>query len=159
MMKSFLLFLTLFFPREDLHDIHVSVCDIEIKEKSVQLTLKTFLDDLQLAVGLKPGEEIPEDYSSADEMISEYLMSVIDIEINGNEQQLKIEDISAAQDAVWIAIDVEEVPSNLLSVVMKNRFLTDIYKDQTNIVNFRINSKKHSHVLNKKKKIATYEIN
>ena len=72
--KMFLIaFISFFLFKSDVayHDIHVSVCDIELEDKNIEVTLKTFLDDLQIAVGLTPGEELPEDYSSAEELIFE----------------------------------------------------------------------------------------
>ena len=46
-----------FWPFMD-HDIHVSICEIEMSGEQMEVTLKTFLDDLQIAVGLVPGEEL-----------------------------------------------------------------------------------------------------
>jgi len=40
------------------HDIHIGVCDIKIEDTSVEVTIKTFIDDLQIAVGLEPGQPV-----------------------------------------------------------------------------------------------------
>ena len=46
------------------HDFHVSVCDIELgKDNQLQIKVKLFHDDLQSALGLKPGSVIPTQYN------------------------------------------------------------------------------------------------
>ncbi len=132
------------------HDIHLSICDIEIKEDHISLTLKTFLDDLQLAVGLVPGAEIPKNYSSADEMIAKYISTSIHIQLGDQPVTFVLEDISGSVDAVWITVRVDK---NKQSGKLKftSSFLTELYKDQTNLVNVRNGKEKKSFILDKKK--------
>lgn len=141
------------------HDIHVSICEIEIKEEKVEILLKTFLDDLQLAVGLTPGEEVPEDYSSADQMIHEYLAQTMVLKIGATTVQPVIEDISASTDAVWITLVSDLQSTEQYNVSFSNSFLTELYSDQTNIVNIKMDGEKKTYSLNRKKTDIIYEIN
>ena len=142
----------------DFHDIHVSITEIEIMENKVEITVKTFLDDLQLAVGLVPGTELPEDYTSSDELIQEYLESTLRLNFDENEHAFNISDISSANDAVWISLDLDNYSSTPAKVSLESSFLTDVYDDQTNIVNIKTNGNKESFILNKKRKLISYEL-
>ena len=146
----------MFLPMEE-HDIHVSICEIEVLSQKVEITVKTFIDDLQLAVGLTPGEEVPDDYTSAEEMIEMYLKESMVFSLSNNLLDLKIDDISASDDAVWITLtaDIVQSPSSMLS--FSSTFLTEIYDDQTNIVNIKINDQKKTFSLNKKIKNIRHE--
>ena len=144
-------------PMMEEHDIHVSVCDVEIKEETIEITLKTFLDDLQLAVGLEPGEKTPDDYTSSDEMIRLYINKTIQLQLGLEQVDLELENISASNDAVWITLSAN-APFNLHKrLEIGYDFLTEIYPDQTNIINIRYNKKKKTFSLNQNKKEISYE--
>lgn len=134
------------------HDIHISVVEFDFYPNRIELTVKTFLDDLQLAVGLVPGQELPKDYTSSDELIITYLKKSIQVSINDEDQEYIISDISAASDAVWISIDME-VPAldSLNKIEIENTFLTELYDDQKNIIKFNLNDKKETELLDVKK--------
>lgn len=133
------------------HDIHVSICEIDVLEDRLELTLKTFLDDLQLAVGLTPGAELPEDYTSADELIASYIHQSIKIGYDNALLPLEIKDIAASPDAVWITITTSR-PMKDRKLSLTTTFLTEIYNDQTNLVNIKHGKKKDSFILNGKKR-------
>ena len=51
-------------------------------------------------------------------------------------------------DMVICYLEVTDVPlKNLKQIGIQNEVLTDIYDDQQNVVHFKINGKKKSHVL------------
>lgn len=139
------------------HDIHVSICDIEVNSDQIELTLKTFLDDLQLAVGLTPGEELPDDYTSADELIGNYLSSSIQLRFGDMLIPLSINDMTASQDAIWITI-VTDLPKTVSSISITNKFLTELYRDQTNLVNIKYGNEKESFILDTKKIEIVYKL-
>jgi hypothetical protein len=157
-MSSYWHILLFLAPALMVHDIHVSVCEIELQPNSMEMTLKTFLDDLQLAVGLKPGDQVPEQYTSADQMIEEYISSSMTVSVNKTDLPLKITDISAAHDAVWITIRTEAPIRQDDRVMVNSTYMTELYKDQTNIVNISTNKKKTTYTLNKKKTQISYEL-
>ena len=140
------------------HDIHVSVWDIYAEDDFMEIVIKTFLDDLQRAVGLTPGEELPEDYTSSDEMITSYLKKSIRFMMNDEELRYEVEDISAAMDAVWITVVIPGVrfnPSQKMTI--KCSFLTEVYGDQTNLLNFRLGKKVKSYTLTRKKQWISHK--
>lgn len=158
MATIYLLFLLHLLPYSDVHDIHVSVADIEIEDQTIEITMKTFLDDLQLAMGLTPGEEIPDSYSSSDEMISNYILTTTSLALDGEDTLLNISSIDAAADAVWITIEVRQTDPIFQSLEWTSTFLTDIYDDQTNIVNIKFNGKRKVYSLNRKKSLVEFKL-
>jgi len=140
------------------HDIHVSVCDIEVSQASIEVTLKTFIDDLQLAVGLQPGEDVPSDYTSADDLISKYISSTIKLHLDRQDIDLRIEDISASNDAIWITLTSDLNSADNTNLSIDYTFLTELYADQTNIININHNQRKKTFSLNHKKKEVSYEL-
>ena len=120
-----------------LHDIHVSVWEVNLVEDKVEITLKTFLDDLQLAVGLRPGEEIPEGYTSAAELIQNYISRSTHLMIGDDKLDLSVGQLDASQDAVWITITSTLPKSAVNEIIMSSSYMTELYNDQTNIVNIR----------------------
>ena len=156
-MYHLLLVFNMFFLTPVEHDIHVSICEIDIENEAVEITIKTFLDDLQIAVGLTPGEAIPEGYTSSDELIKSYLSDVFALSVNKKKVTLTIDDISAAQDAVWITIE-GKLDDHIKSIGLDNSFLTELYRDQTNLVHIKVNGEKKSYTLNKKKRHILYKL-
>lgn len=140
------------------HDIHVSVCDIELKKTSIEVTVKTFIDDLQVAVGLRPGEEVPVDYTSSDDIIAQYLSSTISLQLGNQMIDLKVDDISASNDAVWITLTSDSITYEDRSLSLVYSLLTELYNDQTNIINITHKETKETYSLNHKKKKVNYEL-
>ena len=135
------------------HDIHVSVCDIDISGSKMEVVLKTFLDDLQLALNLEPGQPLPDTYSSANEMIFDYVNDQLSIITDGQRLQLSLDDISSSGDAIWITMKhTSERSINPANIILSNALLTEVYEDQTNLVNFRTEGGKRSFILDRKKK-------
>lgn len=134
------------------HDIHVGVCDIRLNDEKVKVTIKTFIDDLQIAVGLEPGQPLPDDYTSAEDMIGKYISSAMQLKLDGKPLDLRIDDLSSsAGDAVWITLisEIEEPVQESLEGGFE--LLTDIYDDQTNIINVYHNKSREIYSLDTKK--------
>ncbi len=141
------------------HDIHVSVNEIEINDNKLELVLKTFLDDLQIAVGLKSGTEIPEGYTSSDELIAKYISETISINYNGANVPLSIDDISASPNAVWITLhsyDHLDLTEGILE--FHSTFLTEVYGDQNNMLKVATSSGMKSGLLDGQKTHLTIEL-
>ena len=136
------------------HDIHVSVCEIDLKEEKGELLLKTFLDDLQMAIGLVPGEELPEDYTSADEMIDSYIQKSIKLTVGGEGVPLVLEDISTSGiEAVWITYRLDKtLDSPLEELKIENSLLTEVYNDQTNLIKVSYGDRRKTFTMDRKKR-------
>jgi hydrogenase maturation factor HypE len=70
------------------------------------------------------------------------------VEINGETVKYNFIGKKYDSDMVICYLEVENIPLNTLKQVgIQNEILTDIYDDQQNVVHFKINGKKKSHVL------------
>lgn len=138
------------------HDIHVSICEIDMRKETVKLIIKTYLDDLQLAMGLSPGEELPTGYTSSDELIADYINASLSITEGDQIIKYEIKSIDASTDAVWINCEIAQPLSS--SFAISNTFLTELYDDQTNIVKIIQSSGRTTQMMDKKKTLMIIEL-
>ena len=141
----------------DDHDIHVSVCDIVYKEDkgTLEMSVKVFYDDLLNAVGLQPGEELPVSYTSADELIDDFINQNIKIKINGEEKILDYLESHSYPPAVWTTFNIVQV-SPIESISMENTILINVFDDQVNMVNIRMGKEKKAFALDVKNNLLDY---
>lgn len=130
------------------HDIHVSVTDIDISESGViDVTVKVFLDDLMNSLGLEPGAELPDDYSSSDELIKKFMEDNISLVLNGGEPiVLTLEDTTPSMPAVWINMS-GKFTEQVDAIKLENKILVELFEDQSNMVNIEVEGKKYSELL------------
>ena len=91
----------LFWMAVGVHDIHISVTEITVNQSSIEVVSKIFLDDLQAAMGLVPGEELPENYKGSNELIQEFVNENLVLKINGKAFPLTLSGTTSALPAVW----------------------------------------------------------
>ncbi len=156
--KLFILTLMISMGSWSEHDIHVSVCDIIEKEDEAQLevSLRIFYDDLLNAVGLKMGEEIPEDYTGSDDLIEKFINKHFSISLNGEKVLLDYQESISYPPAVWTTFTIE-VGDPILEIEVNNTILVDLFDDQVNMVNLRFNGKKKVYSLDKKTQLLNHK--
>lgn len=135
------------------HDIHVSVTDIVIDDKGLmKMTSKIFYDDLQLAMGLRPGEELPKKYKGGDDLISKFLAKHIKIKVGSTPLLYTYKSSKAALPAIWASAEGKIELKNLTtSLAIENSMFNSVYDDQVNVVNLTVMGKTHHLAFNKKK--------
>ena len=117
------------------HDIHVSNTDIYIDDSgTAQITVKTFFDDLQTSFGLIPGEELPEDYTSANELIQKFINENLFIHVNKVPIKLNLKETTLSNPAIWIEITSPHKFNKGDEIEVYNLILVSTYSDQQNIV-------------------------
>jgi len=119
------------------HDIHLSITEITIdNEGQMDINIRIFLDDLMLACGLIPGEPLPSDYSSADELIEHYLRQQFRVYVDEKLINYKYKTSYSDDMAVGIELMIAEHTSELNSqYVIRNTILLEQFDDQLNLVN------------------------
>jgi hypothetical protein len=141
------------------HDIHVSVSEIELSESTIEITIKTFIDDLQLALGLTPGEELPANYTSAEELIESYLNKKMKLSINGKMEVLKIKRMDSSIDkSVWITLEKMRPSHPIKTLHIDSEFLIEQFSDQANLFNLKNGDQKEYVNLNRKKNNHEFQI-
>ena len=129
------------------HDIHLSVTEISIVDNRVEVVSKIFLDDLQSVMGLVPGEELPDDYVGADEMIQIFINENLSIHFNDQPLVLKLKLAEPALPAVWATFESDKVQwATTNSFLITNKMMNNLYDDQRNIVKLDINGDQQEEV-------------
>lgn len=139
------------------HDIHVSVCDMVYRdgEDKIEMSFKIFYDDLLNAVGLQPGEELPENYTSSDELITTFINENVQIRINGEVKTLEYQESHSYPPAVWSTFHIQQ-DTPIEQISMRNTILTDLFDDQVNMVNLKFGSKRKVYSLDVKNHLLDY---
>ncbi|OEK06946.1 DUF6702 family protein [Roseivirga misakiensis] len=145
------------------HPFHVSVTDIEhdVKSKSVQVSHRIFLDDLE--VGLKKFHKIdridtykPSDEQVLDSLIGNYIKTKVSFLINGSKKEITYLGSELEGDGRWCyyeILDVEKVDE----VEVTNVALMEVFDDQQNIVHFKSKGKLKSYKLDKDTKFINFK--
>lgn len=152
---AFFLFLTtipVLLSVSSLHKFYVSVTQIEyVKEQqSVQIITRVFLDDLEDALSERFGESIriPSDEkdNSFDPQIQDYIMSKMEISINGKTSKLSFVGKSIDIDVMVIYLEIKDI-KNIKTIIIKNNTFFEIFEEQQNIIRTDINNLKKSFIL------------
>ena len=141
------------------HDFHVSKTDINYKpeQRSLQLTVRVFLDDLESALGNYDPSRMnlftDSEYIKADSLIAIYMSDHINLTTDNNPHSLNYigKEISDDHSSSWCyieALDVDEFEILHLT----NSIFNEIFDDQRNIIEFKINgSSRDFEILDKDK--------
>ncbi|MTI32193.1 hypothetical protein E1171_15355 [Cytophagales bacterium RKSG123] len=138
------------------HPFHVSVSDMQYNEKSksIEITHKIFVDDLEEALKDYSGEKIDlageENLEKNQELISNYLNEKFHISING--KTVKGTYIGQEEDngSVWCYVELKNI-RKIKEVRVTDKILVDFYEDQTNLVHLKYHGELKSLMLNYKK--------
>ncbi len=147
------------------HPIHISLTTVDYNAKSnaLEIACKIFADDLETVVNrtsnttLKLGSD--KEHKDANALIFAYIKQHFRMDINGKSiTTMTMLGKEMEVEATWMYI---EIPLAGLGVVKKvnltNTFLSDLYDDQTNLVNFNIAGKRKSAVFRKGKESSVVE--
>jgi hypothetical protein len=136
------------------HDIHLSLCELRFNESSssFEISFKIFIDDLELAIqrdgntGFRVGDN--ESDAEVDKHIAAYLNKVFSIEIDGNKLQGEFVGKEITDDllAVWCYVQIP-VKHTGKKCLMTNRILLDVYNDQRNIMDIRMNKSHKDYII------------
>lgn len=147
----FLLSLFLFWAPSDAHKFYVSLTDIEynIESGRLEISSKYFIDDLESALGLEPGQHItlPMDTSLL-ELMSGYIHSHLIIEPDKAQCEYELLGYELEDDVVWVYLESEEIPV-FSSIHVTASQLTEVFDQQKNIVHVSIGEQLQSLFLRK----------
>jgi hypothetical protein len=133
----------------NVHPLHLSVMEIahDQKEKELEITLRVFIDDLQAAIRNKLNQEdldiLHPVNTTADKLIWEYLQPHLSIQLDGKKQIIKYLGHEADADAMTFYIQVQPVKT-WKTIEIKNSLLTELFEDQSNLVNITLGEKTKS---------------
>lgn len=145
---------TLEVPSDEMHDIHMSRCDIDYKteSKTIEVSMKMFIDDLELdlrnlghdSLKICTAHEKPE----AEELILNYLQQNLRITIDEQPTELHWigKEISEDLSAVWCYLQISNVSAQH-TIELSNQVLLSTFDDQQNVVKLKIDNGKRSFFL------------
>ena len=139
MMSTLLLLVNLW-----VHPFHVSVADIKYKEdqKAIQISLRIFLDDLELALQTYSGDQkldITEEgrWEFVNNNLKEYLLERVKLwDEKDKEYELTYIGAEIEDEVMWCYLEVEKV-KKLERVKFSNTALFEVWADQENLAHFR----------------------
>ena len=147
------LFLGVFFSNA--HPFYVSICQVDFNEQnqSLEISVKIFVDDLieglseeghsKLYIG-----EANED-AHADEYIYDYLNKSFRFKVNDVDTEPTFVGKEMEKDVVWSYMEINNI-AQLNKIEVNCNLLTDVFSDQSNIIQVNKNGKIKNLLLNKR---------
>lgn len=156
-MHQVLMFVILFGSLFLNHPFHVSVCEINFNEgsKSLEITHKIFLDDLENALKDEYGGKIDlmniRNPGKIDEMVKNYVSNHFIVSVDEKEVSANFIGSEVEEDAMWVYLEVPKV-KRLSEIKVQNTILFQQFADQVNLVHIKNNGKLKSIKLTPRKK-------
>lgn len=134
------------------HAFFVTISEVEYNatEKSVEISIKVFTDDLEKGLNtrfsgrenLNTSQESPQ----ANAHLQTYLSEKFGITVNGVAQTCQYIGKEKEDDATWCYLEVKNVAA-VSSVTVKNTLLMELYESQNNIVHVKVRGTSKSMML------------
>jgi hypothetical protein len=148
-------------PSGSVHDFHLSRCEInyETSTGDLQIAAHIFIDDLEQAMIKDGGNKLylstNRESQEAENDIEKYIRKHLRIKANGKSIKFDLLGKETTKDmiAVWCYLEATGL-KNLTSVEIENKILTELYNDQKNIVDFKVDKKKKFFAIFDAKKIS-----
>lgn len=140
-------FLTTLMLASPAHDFHVSVCQGQLRDGQLQMTIKLFTDDLETALEQRMDEKLrlgtPDEHPRADSLLRDYLFN-----------NFAIKSSSIGEKPVFVGKEVElelcylyweySVSEPLSRLEIRNTLLFELFDDQRNLVHIETGEQIHS---------------
>ena len=130
-----------------LHKFYVGVFQIDYfkEKKAVQITARLFIDDLEKVLYKKHNKHIyittKDEIAEANTLIANYLSEKLKIKINNKSQSLQFL-TKEQEDNIVICYLKIPFKDNIKDLEITNTVLSDIFKEQQNLVHLNLNSNK-----------------
>ena len=144
---SLLVILFSFLSAFTLNKFYVGVFQIDYfkEKKAVQITARLFIDDLEKALYKKHNKHIyittKDEIAEANTLIANYLSEKLKIKINNKSQSLQFL-TKEQEDNIVICYLKIPFKDNIKDLEITNTVLSDIFKEQQNLVHLNLNSNK-----------------
>ncbi|MGH9901422.1 MAG: DUF6702 family protein, partial [Pyrinomonadaceae bacterium] len=126
------------------HKYHTSFTRVEYnaEEKSAEITMQTFADDLENVLSRRAGRSIRLDKGKdVERLVFDYLRDSFELKGREGGGALRWVGMETKADAVWIYLEAP-MPEGLSGATLRNGLLLDLFRDQVNIVNVLYGGKK-----------------
>jgi hypothetical protein len=121
------------------HEFHTSLAQVHYNQsnKSFEITLRVFTDDLEAALSLMNDSKVAIDAPQAEKLIEQYLnKNFVLLDKQNKKKVLSFIGKEVEVDVTWIYAEVP-LAEALSGLKLQNSILTELFNDQVNIVNFK----------------------
>ena len=139
-----MMFSAVYFLITFLHPLHVSVSEINYseKDKSLQITSRIFIDDLELSIRNRRHEPeldllAPKNGLTTDQLVSEYLSDHFKLKVDGKPRKIKLLGHEVEELAILCYIEIENVKA-IKTIEVFNDVITETFDNQSNLVHVTI---------------------
>lgn len=152
--KIYLLLLIIPIFAFSIHKYYISLCEIEYvkKQKTVQIILGVFVDDLEFSVESFSGKQLnlmsKKEIKDVDSYFLQYLNAHLNFSINQKAQTYRYIGKEYDGDMVRFYLEISGI-KELKSIEITNTILIKEFEDQQNIVKIKANNVNKTFYLNK----------
>lgn len=122
------------------HKFYTSLARVEYNasEKTAEVTLRVFADDLELALKRRAGREVKLDRTKdADQLVLAYLRDTFEIKNGGGEAKaLKWVGMELRAGLAWLYVEAE-MPEGLAGARLRDQLFFELFDEQVNTVSVR----------------------
>ena len=126
------------------HKFYTSLARVEYnaEAKTVEVALRVFADDLELALTRRSGRRVYLDRTKdAAELTLTYLRETFEISgRDGRKAELRWVGMEAQTDIVWLYFEAP-LPEGLAGATLRDRVLLELFRTQVNLVNIKYGDK------------------
>lgn len=157
--KYFLLVFILPLVAFNAHKYYLSLTQIEYnsKNKSVEIIINVFIDDLETALNKIHNKEFrldtKKELKNTDKYFFQYLQNHVKFKIDGKSVSYNYIGKEYDQDIVFFYLEIENI-STIKEIEINNTLLIEHFPDQQNLIKSKVNKKHKSVLLTKKKQMA-----
>jgi hypothetical protein len=127
------------------HKFHTSFAeaDYNAETKSLEITLRTFPDDLENAIRKRGGKRVsPDDKKAFGAQVFAYLQEAFQVKTaKGEAAKLSWVGMDAGVDSAWLYFEAA-LPEGVEGAQLSQQFLCDLYDDQINLVSVKSGGRK-----------------
>ena len=145
------------------HPFFVSVTEIShnAKEKTLEISCKTFTEDLENAIqkasgGAKPDFSNVKDEAAAGKIISDYFKKHLQVKVDGKAVQLDFVGFEKENEATWSYFQVSNVAS-VKKIDIQNSVLFEASDQQINLMHVTVNGNRKSTKLDYPNSSASFQ--
>jgi len=134
------------------HKHYISLTKIDyIKEKEVvQVTMKFFIDDIELALENRHGQPMElttkDEHKMADKYLEGYIRQKFKVWIDGEEKEYAYLGKAYENDEVFFFLELENI-SDIETIEVQNAMLFEEFEEQQNYIKFNVKNVRKTFIL------------
>lgn len=143
LLKKLVLLLLIPLMAFTLHKYYISLSQIDYKaqEKTLQITMRLFTDDVEKTLNANFKKDFkldtPQELASTNQLIAYYLNNHFKVIVNGKPLNIKFLGKEYENDLVYFYIEINDV-ATIKSIEIENTILMDEFEEQQNIIKLNI---------------------